>query len=119
LNDVLKIFVLKDFSLSTIMDISTLKGFGMSNTFNTLPEAQAYAQANGLMKYWRVWFTDTETRKLRARGGWHTENTPASRIYMDLTQAIETISSRAAGTAERTEIETLWTEDVSNSLLAR
>ena len=84
-------------------------------TFNNLPEAQAYAVANGVRQYWRVWFDDEETRVQRARGGWHCDLFPSFRIYMKLEDAIDGIQKRAAGTKERTSIETLWTEDVSNS----
>lgn len=85
-------------------------------TFNNLSEAQAYALANGILKYWRVWFEDSETRTQRARGGWSCDLFPAFRIYMNLDDAIDGIQKRAAGhCSERTTIETLWAEDVSNS----
>lgn len=89
------------------------------NSFNNLPEAQAYAISNGVRKYWRVWFQDSQTREGRARGGWGKELFPAFRIYMSLDDAIDCIQKRSAGTEERTTIETLWTDDVSCSPEAR
>lgn len=91
----------------------------MALTFNSLSEAQAYALATGAVKYWRVWFDDQETREMRSRGGWWTSSRPAFRIYMGLEDAMDCISKRAAGTQERTAIETLWTADVSNSPSAK
>lgn len=88
-------------------------------TFNDLPEAQSYALANGVRQYWRVWFDDSETRRQRARGGWNCDLFPAFRIYMKLEDAIDGIQKRAAGhRADRTTIETLWTDDVSSSAKA-
>ena len=87
----------------------------MPASFNSLSEAQAYASARGITKYYRVHFTDSWTQKMRDRGGWNTANTPTFRIYMELASAIECIESRHRGTTDRTEIETLWTEDVSDS----
>jgi len=95
----------------------------MSVTFNSLPEAQAYATEHGVTKYWRVHFTDTDTREMRALrarlGAWAQTSYPAYRIYMDLADAVACIATRAAGTQERTEIETLWTKDVSASQMAQ
>lgn len=87
----------------------------MPAIFNSLPEAQAYARTLGITKYYRVHFTDSRTREVWGRGGWNTANTPTFRIYMELRDAIECIESRHRGTTDRTEIETLWTEDVSDS----
>ena len=87
----------------------------MPANFNSLPEAQAYARITGITKYYRVHFCDSRTREMRGRGGWNTANTPTFRIYMGLGDAIECIESRHRGTSDRTEIETLWTEDVSDS----
>ena len=87
----------------------------MPAIFNSLPEAQAYARSMGITKYYRVHFTDSRTREMLGRGGWNTANTPTFRIYMELRDAIECIDSRHRGTTDRTEIETLWTEDVSDS----
>ena len=83
--------------------------------FNSLPEAQAYARNTGITKYYRVWFADSRTREMRGRGGWYTANTPTFRIYMGLGDAVGCIESRHRGTTDRTELETLWTEDVSDS----
>ena len=87
----------------------------MSASFNSLSEAQTYASSMGITKYYRVHFTDSRTREMRGRGGWNTANTPTFRIYMELANAIECIESRHRGTTDRTAIETLWTEDVSDS----
>ena len=87
----------------------------MPASFNSLPEAQAYARTLGITKYYRVHFTDSRTREMQSRGGWNTANTPTFRIYMELRNAIECVESRHRGTTDRTEIETLWTEDVSDS----
>ena len=88
----------------------------MPASFNSLPEAQAYARTTGITKYYRVHFTDSWTREVRGRGGWGAAGAPAFRIYMELRGAIECIESRHRGTTDRSEIETLWTEDVSDSL---
>ena len=91
----------------------------MRATFNNLPEAQSFAQANNISKYWRIWFDDAETKRKCDQGGWMAVSTPRMRIYMSLEHAIEDVTCRAAGTAERTTIETLWTSDVSDSPKAR
>ena len=89
----------------------------MPANFNSLPEAQAYARTMGITKYYRVHFTDSRTREMKGQGGWKTQaQLPTFRIYMDLKNAIECIESRHRGTTDRTEIETLWTEDVSDYL---
>jgi len=89
----------------------------MSAIFNSLPEAQAYARSMGITKYYRVCFVDSRTREMRSQGGWKTQSQlPTFRIYMELGGAIECIESRHRGTTDRTEIETLWTEDVSDYL---
>ena len=87
----------------------------MPANFNSLPEAQAYARTLGITKYYRVHFTDSRTREVQGRGGWNTANVPAFRIYMELRDAIECIEARHRGTTDRTELETLWTADVSDS----
>lgn len=84
--------------------------------FNNLPDAQAYARANGVTKYFRVHYTDATTRIMRARGGWGPTSYPAFRIYMDIAQAMEDVTKRALSPDHgRVEIETLWTDDVSDS----
>ena len=102
-------------SILTATPESFSGAIAMPTIFNSLPEAQAYASARGITKYYRVHFTDSWTREVRGRGGWNTANTPTFRIYMELANAIECIESRHRGTTDRTEIETLWTEDVSDS----
>lgn len=102
-------------SILTATPESFSGAIAMPTIFNSLPEAQAYASSMGITKYYRVHFTDSRTREMQSRGGWNTANTPTFRIYMELRNAIECIESRHRGTADRTEIETLWTEDVSDS----
>lgn len=91
----------------------------MAATFNSLPEAQSYAKLYGLTKYWRVRFTDTDTLTMLARGKPWKDLVPSQKIFMDLHDALDCIEKRANGTYERTEIETLWTADVSDSLAAQ
>lgn len=89
----------------------------MAHTFNNLPEAQAFARANNVKKYWRMHMDDTETREMRGRGGWWHER-PHQRFYMDHTDLIRDLTTRVTS-ADRTTVETLWTDTVSDSPLAR
>lgn len=89
-------------------------------SFNNLPEAQAFALANNIIKYFRVTYTDDTTRKMRARGGHWPNMFPAFRIYMDIDRAIEQVRNRTLNSDHgRCEIETLYTDEVSNSPLAQ
>ena len=90
----------------------------MAHTFNTLPEAVATAQALGLERFWRLHFIDTVSTQRRARGGpWEA---PAVRFYLSLEDLIADLRSRClAVDIDRSQIETLWTDQVSGSVNAR
>lgn len=89
-------------------------------SFNTLPEAQAHARANGLFRYFRVHFTDATTRELRGRGGWWTDSRPAFRFYTSLAETMDCVAKHVnSPNGGRCEVEMLYTDEVSDSPQAR
>ena len=90
------------------------------STFNRLVDAQAAAVAAGQSRYWRVIFDDKHTRELLARGGHWPAMVPCERFYLNHQQLCGDLANFLLRVEqERFTVETLWTDQVSNSPNAR
>ena len=90
----------------------------MLATFATLPEAQAYARANGLVRYIRLNVRRVGDSKFRHVQQQHMNS--FSVFYMDMDSALDRARGIVSSSERiRVEIETLYTDEVSDSPNAR
>ena len=86
----------------------------MAHTFNNLVEAQAFARANNVVKYWRIVFADNKAYA----GGWLSINYPRERFYSDYDQMErDAVTQMRAG--KRIDVSTIWADETSDSPQAR
>lgn len=87
----------------------------MAETFNRLPDAQAHARANSVVKYWRLIFVDND--KAYA-GGWLSEMYPRERFYFSREQLEADVLTQIRRN-NRVDVSTVWTDNTSDSVNAR